>query len=327
MTVAVGIEGGGAAPEEPAGSSPPPPHPAVQRESARVRRRSRLARGPVVIGEPAADIEPLLAGAEPYRPDTVADGGTVFGLTVRAASVRGLFKRYVGGARQDDLCLAVHEPSRTLVVAVADGVSGAARSHVGAALAVRHATAAVLRGLEQDPEELVWNDVFQQAAWALIDEQRRSDGETRSGVPEAAAMLATTLTVAVITAGASAAPRVRVAAVGDSPPLLLCDRDFSPLLGGELGDGGLIGGAVQALPRHAGSWTSAEGELTPGAVLLLATDGLALPLGDGSGEVGAVFARELERVPEVIDFARLLDFSRSTYDDDRTLVAVWASSA
>ena len=326
MTVAVGVEGGGAAPEEPAGS-PPPPHPPVQREPAtRLRRRSRLARGPVVIGEPAAEIEPLVAAAEPYRPDTVADGGTAFGLTVRAASVRGLFKRYVGGARQDDLCLAVHEPSRTLVVAVADGVSGAARSHVGAALAVRHATAAVLRGLEQDPEELAWNDVFQQAAWALIDEQRRSDGATRSGVPQAAAALATTLTVAAITAGASAAPRVRVAAVGDSPALLLRDRDFSRLLDGELRGDGLIGGAVQALPRHAGSWTSAEGELTPGAALLVATDGLALPLGDGSGEVGAVFARELQRVPEVIDFARLLDFSRSTYDDDRTLVAVWPPS-
>jgi hypothetical protein len=28
----------------------------------------------------------------------------------------------------------------------------------------------------------------------------------------------------------------------------------------------------------------------------------------------------------VADFARLLDFSRATYDDDRTLVAVWPAA-
>jgi hypothetical protein len=108
----------------------------VSIQPARVRRRTRLARGPVSIGEPVAAVAPLLASAEPYRPDTVADGGAAFGLTVRAASVRGLFKRYIGGPRQDDVCLAVHEPSRSVVVAVADGVSAAVRSHLGAALAV-----------------------------------------------------------------------------------------------------------------------------------------------------------------------------------------------
>jgi len=34
-------------------------------------------------------------------------------------------------------------------------------------------------------------------------------------------------------------------------------------------------------------------------------------------------ARELARPPDIVDFARLLDFSRSTYDDDRSLIAVW----
>ncbi len=63
--------------------------------------------------------------------------------------------------------------------------------------------------------------------------------------------------------------------------------------------------------------------LDPGSVLMLCTDGLAMPLAGGDGEVGATFARELARPPDVIDFARLLDFSRSTYDDDRSLIAVW----
>jgi len=38
---------------------------------------------------------------------------------------------------------------------------------------------------------------------------------------------------------------------------------------------------------------------------------------------GATLARELARPPDIVDFARLLDFSRSTYDDDRSLIAVW----
>jgi len=55
----------------------------------------------------------------------------------------------------------------------------------------------------------------------------------------------------------------------------------------------------------------------------MCTDGLALPLAGGAGEVGRTLARELATPPDIIDFARLLDFSRSTYDDDRSLVAIW----
>ena len=62
--------------------------------------------------------------------------------------------------------------------------------------------------------------------------------------------------------------------------------------------------------------------LSAGSVLLVCTDGLALPLADGNGEVGRTLVRELSNLPDIVDFARLLDFSRSTYDD-RTRIAVW----
>ena len=48
-----------------------------------------------------------------------------------------------------------------------------------------------------------------------------------------------------------------------------------------------------------------------------------MPLAGGDGRGGPTLARELARPPDVVDFARLLDFSRSTYDDDRSLIAVW----
>ena len=309
---------------------------------------ARLRRGPLTIGEAAPAIEARLARADPYRPDTIADGGSCCGLTVRAASIRGLQKRYAGGPRQDDLCLRLHEQTGTLVVAVADGVSGAGRSDLAAALAVRQATAAVIRQLDHGAEALDWEDVFGQAAWALVEEHRRAAGDPRAGVDDAAASLATTLLVAAIAGaggrveGAGRRGRVegagvdtdvddpgqpsvfvQLAAVGDSPALILSDGVFTHVVGDAGSDDGLLTGAVKALPRAVHAIQQGTSGLEPASVLLLCTDGLALPLAGGDGEVGGTFARELECPPDVIDFARLLDFSRSTYDDDRTLVAVW----
>jgi hypothetical protein len=288
---------------------------------ASARGRVRLARGPVTIGEPAAAIEPILAATDPYRPDTIADGGTAFGLTVRAASVRGLYKRYTGGPRQDDVCLRLHADTGTLIAAVADGVSGAPRSDLGAALAVRYATAAVARQLDGDAA-LDWTGVFEQAAWALVEEHRRASGDAGAGVDEASASLATTLLVATVRGA-----EVEVAAVGDSPAFVLTGKDYDAVVGSQESVDGLLGGGVQALPRATGAVQFSRCALDPAAVLLLCTDGVALPLAGGTGEVGRVLARELARPPDVVDFARLLDFSRSTYDDDRSLIAVWGAAS
>jgi serine/threonine protein phosphatase PrpC len=290
----------------------------------KVRRRTRLARGPLTIGEPAGVVEPRLGTAGLYRPDTVADGGDAFGLTVRAASVRGLYKRYVGGPRQDDVCLRLHPVTRTLIVAVADGVSAAVNSDVAAALAVRYAAAAVARQLDAGGE-LDFEEVFRHAAWALVDEHRRTEGDPRAGLGEAAASLATTLTVAAIRAGEpdDLPLQVQIAAVGDSPAFVLTDRQFHCVGGSPAPQDGLLGGGVHALPRDMAPATEATRTLAQDQVLLICTDGLALPLAGGGGEVGQTLARELSRTPDIVDFARLLDFSRATYDDDRTLVAVW----
>lgn len=288
--------------------------------------------GPLVIGEPAPAVQPQLAAGDPYRADTVIDGGVAFGFTVRAASVRGLSKRFTGGPRQDDICLARHDPTRSVIAAVADGVSGAKRSHLGAALAVRQAIAAVVGQLERGGA-LDWEEVFKHAAWALLEAHRGWSGDPQASVNDAAATLATTLLVAVVSApehpdgAAESGPtRVQLACVGDSPALMLAGRRFRRLLGAPEESGGLIGDAVEALPRWGGSVCTSCLELKRREVLLLCTDGFSLPLAGGENEVGAVFARHLARPPAIVDFARLLDFSRSTYDDDRSLIAIWPPS-
>jgi hypothetical protein len=310
--------------------SPPTTVPATQpgtaapaSSGASRARRTRLARGPLTIGEPAAAVTPVLCATEPYRPDTIADGGTAVGLTVRAASVRGLYKRYLGGARQDDLCLRCHEPTRTLIAAIADGVSAAPNSDLGAALAVRHAVAAVARQLDAGAQTLDWAAVFEQAAWALVEERRRC--ERHADAHDAAAALATTLTVAAVTLDDERAElTAQLAAVGDSPALALERGRFRALLDCPQGSDGLLADTVAALPLDLLSLRQRSCVLGREVALILCTDGLALPLADGRGDVGRAFARELARVPDVVDFARLLDFSRATYDDDRTLVVIWA---
>jgi hypothetical protein len=72
--------------------------------------------------------------------------------------------------------------------------------------------------------------------------------------------------------------------------------------------------------------TPAVAEIGPGDVLLIGTDGIGDPLGSGEGGVGNLF-RDLvtgpTAPPSLIEFAHAVDFSRETFDDDRTLVAVW----
>ncbi|WP_405669582.1 hypothetical protein [Streptomyces sp. NBC_01530] len=57
---------------------------------------------------------------------------------------------------------------------------------------------------------------------------------------------------------------------------------------------------------------------------MVATDGFADPLADSRNLVGDFFAEHLANPPNAHDFAYLLDFSRELYDDDRTMLAVWA---
>jgi serine/threonine protein phosphatase PrpC len=206
----------------------------------------------------------------------------------------------------------MHPATSTLIAAVADGVSGARQSDLGAALAVRYATAAVARQLEEG--EIDWPGVFEQAAWALVSEGRRMEQDPRA--------LATTLVVAAVSVGDEVS--VQVAAVGDSPALRLHARTYDPVVDPRPSEDGLIGGGVAALPRDARDVLAGSCALGRGDALLLCTDGVALPLAGGQGELARTLARELGTPPDVVDFARLLDFSRSTYDDDRTLIAVWA---
>jgi hypothetical protein len=64
-------------------------------------------------------------------------------------------------------------------------------------------------------------------------------------------------------------------------------------------------------------------ELGPQDVLVLMTDGVGDALGDGTGPVGDFLAERWRVPPTNLEFAAHVDFQRNTFDDDRTVVALW----
>ncbi|MFB7915275.1 protein phosphatase 2C domain-containing protein [Streptomyces sp. NPDC056061] len=277
-----------------------------------------------VFGVPSPRFEPRPPPSDPYRPDTLFDGWSTPGLTVRLASVRGDAHRFGGQPRQDDIVVSVHEPTDTVVFAVADGVSAAPQSHVGAALACRTAVADVLRQLDEERRQVDWNRTVNAAAYQLVMRMSRGAEPTREQKQEAQSQLATTLVTGLVRLAGDQLT-ANLVHVGDSGAWVLRGNGFHPLLGGkeERADG-VFSSAVRALPwvppHVEGTWYTVPDD----GVLLIGTDGFGDPLGDGTGRIGSVIAYELGRPPrEPQALAQLLDFSRETFDDDRTLLAVW----
>lgn len=283
----------------------------------------------ITVDIPGPEFEPSPPGRYAFDfPDTECDGWSSPDFTVRSASVRGAGHRSSDQPRQDTARVAWHDESGAVVFAVADGVSGATDSHLGALEACRAAIERLLHLLSQggtpDLDSVAHHAaerLRQLAAWRLGGREPQSSAV-------AAQWYATTL-VAGIVQQEPAGPRVRVCRIGDSGAWLL-DRatgSYHALFGANTGsDTDLVSHAVRPLPHVPDPVEQVTEHLTAGEVLLVGTDGFGDPLGDGDGPVGALFARHLAIPPTPLRMAHVLDFSRETFDDDRTLVAVWPRS-
>jgi hypothetical protein len=316
----------GAAPQHgstPRHAAPGAPEPGADRSAPDSRRGTNRYRR-VVLGKPAAHVEPKPPPGDPYRPDTLFDGWSTPELTVRLASVRGDQHRFDGRPRQDDVVVAWHEPSATVVFAVADGVSAAAQSHVGAALVCRTAVNDLLVQLGEDRPGPDWTRVLQAARYQLLMRVARSREPDEGHLAEATRTLATTLVVGTVAPAEGGGMHVTLARAGDSSAWCLQQGRFNPLLSDKnSGPGEITSNAVVALPRLSTRSRPLSYILPADGVLLVGTDGFGDPLGDGSGMVGELFAELAVCPPEPRGLAHLLDFSRETFDDDRTLLAVW----
>ncbi|MBO0727775.1 MAG: protein phosphatase 2C domain-containing protein [Acidimicrobiaceae bacterium] len=288
----------------------------------------RIVVGREVDGETDLEAEPVASGAtfvssaQQYRPDSAVDGWRAGPFSVRAASVRGDAHRYHGVPRQDDMCLAWDAERESLVIAVADGVSGAPLSHIGASTVCRYATDLLLRGPQPtDPD--AWNELLRACAWALVDVGQRLESLEEPDPERTEEWLATTLCVATLSREGEGAT-LRAASVGDSGLAVVREGEIVPLLGGKAPPiDGIVDHGVVPLPRLPQPPPTGEWQLCPGETLLVGTDGIWDPVGDGSGTVAHYLLEVLgSSFPGRADFLLLVDFYRETHDDDRTLVAV-----
>jgi hypothetical protein len=298
----------------------PPPQPAPP---SRPAPHQRSAWDPPVVGNPIEWFWPKPPTATAYRPDVIADGWKVGDFIIRAASIRGYSHRYDGSPRQDDVSVAYHERSGAVLFAVADGVSSAPLSHIGASSACRAAISAMTADLDSPDGQVDWQRLIEQAAWQLCEQARISLGLPEVDQRAAAEQMATTL-VAGLVVPTRDGPEVQVVQVGDSSAWILRpDGRYQCMLPTKYREGeSTYSSATTALP-HVPQVRRQYGVLSPGEILLVGTDGFGDPLGDGDGAVGRHFAQALRPAPPVLSFANDLDFSRETYDDDRTLFALW----
>jgi hypothetical protein len=283
----------------------------------------------IIVGSPSPQVEPTAIGAAyrslPFRSDVVIDGWSSQELTLRGVSQRGHLHRFNGAPRQDDF--AAHLlPDGRVIVLVADGVSGAPQSHLGASTVTRQAAEWLQSHLGGDVGHTDWLALLKDAAWALNERAQSLLGLDAPDPLRAEEQLATTLVCAVIEPAGGDMLRAYLVSAGDSAAWLLTAGEFIQVLGGKpMSDTGIASSAVVGLPRVPTEAVPVVVDVADGDVLLIGTDGIGDPLGTGHGGVGNLLREVLTqpRLPSLIEFAHAVDFSREAFDDDRTLVAVW----
>ena len=283
----------------------------------------------IAVGSPSPTVEPSAIAPDycsmPFRPDVVIDGWSTDAMTVRGVSQRGHLHRYNGAPRQDDF--AAHRlPEGRVIVLVADGVSGASQSHIGASTVIKQAAEWLHTSLGEDVADTDWMALFKSAAWAITERAQTLLGLDAPDPVRAEEELATTLVCAVIESTGPRALRAHLVSAGDSAAWLLSAGQFVEVVAGKtVPAAGVASSAVVGLPRLPPEVIPITVDIKDSDVLLIATDGIGDPLGHGQGGVGNLFREVLTRpsVPSLIEFAHAVDFSRETFDDDRTLVAVW----
>src|SRR5262245_10399511 len=273
---------------------------------------------PIVVDIATVPFEPRPPRPHEYRPDIVCDGWSNAHFTVRLTSVRGYAHRYAGVCRQDAVDARSHPPTGAVVFAVADGVASAPLADIGAHMACELAVAGLLERLDHEPEGLDCVEIVDEVAAAMC--------ERLGGQPsELAATYGTTLVAGAVLSSPDG-PYGTVVQVGDSAAWLLRERRFTPVVPSKAARlSTVLISSVPALPDRSDSLAPVWFDIPTDAVLLVGTDGFGDPLGDGGGLVGGLFADVLSEVPPALALAHALDFSRETFDDDRTLVAIWPS--
>jgi hypothetical protein len=267
---------------------------------------------PLAIGEPirrtAAD-DPLGSSSLTRLPRISADGGSLGPLTVRAASVCGRRHAYEGRTREDAFAIELAADG-SVITAVADGIGNeAARysaigAHVASLLSVQ-----LIRFLIDEHEAIDPQTVCMRVGQAMMVVAKRFIVNE----PFDAQTLATTL----ITTWVSPRGAYRGFVVGDGGMFTLADGMAIPLSPST----NWWSTQTEALPASFTGTAPFSGQLAPGTGLLIATDGLSIPL--TSPDVAAVLGETWRQPPSLLGFLTDMSFERRGEFDDRTGACTW----
>jgi hypothetical protein len=289
------------------------------------------------IGDPgraATTVVPRPDERFPFRHDIVSDSVRIPGdngeLHVMGASVRGLSHLYYGKVRQDAFGRLLSKDRRWLVASVADGVSSGDHSHVAADIVSQLGCVLLARQLEErDAAEIDWADVLHCLSSEIVGRAAERFGLVDPTLEEVAGKLASTALFAVVAVEPTEAGDrpVYVLSLGDTSAWVL-HPDAEPAWESlqEVKNAGSVvaSSATMALPGLPPRLPSPVATaLCPGEVLVLMSDGVGDPLGGGTGEVGAALADAWREPPDPFTFTAQVGFQRRSYDDDRTVLAVW----
>jgi serine/threonine protein phosphatase PrpC len=286
-----------------------------------LRRRTRAAAdGRTPLGPLPQPLPVLLAGgADSRAPGVALDGGMLAQTTVRAVSIRGRRHRYRGEPLQDAYAVRLSADGRWVIGAVADGLGSTLHAEHAAAVAVRAATNL---SLTPDPD---WHAAFATVAGEVMRATARLGGRIppaptgRHGAG-ASNPPATTLTIGVVPADGRRGIGA-CAAIGDSPALWLHDGMWTEIFPP---DGQLPDNVTSALPEDLGELRERQIDWGPGDVLVLCSDGFGTAMGGGGSALAQQLVTSWSAPPALRSFLRDVDFHLSTYDDDRTVLALWA---
>jgi serine/threonine protein phosphatase PrpC len=239
---------------------------------------------------------------------------------VRAASVVGADHRCEepATARQDAYRLGRDRKGRYLLIAVADGMSAAKRSDLGATVAVRTAIDGLRGALDHgaQPGEIDFLELFKSVSQNIVGAAKHARRPPDD--------LLTALIVAVVPVGPAAndgARTVWLASVADVGAWLHRGDVWSHVAG-ELKDGLDRNALATFLPHYWSAVEVVQAELAAGSALAVVTDGV----GDAFSDIpqGALwFAERWHRPPPLASFILDVDYEAAGQVDDRTAVVVW----
>ncbi|MFF5109539.1 protein phosphatase 2C domain-containing protein [Streptosporangium sp. NPDC000509] len=250
------------------------------------------------------------------------DGGLVKGTTVRAATVRGRTHSFRGETRQDAYGVRLSGDERWVIAVVADGLGSARHAEIASTAAVRAALDGIDSALRsgERPQSWDWKSVLAHVS-DTVRRTTESLGVPRPGTNTErtpSARPGTTLTVAVLPSEGEG--QAVCAAVGDSPAILVTGGRWQALAG----EGGGGDNVTAAIPGDLADIQVQMFSWRAGDLLVLSSDGFAAGVAGGRTPLAQRLSQTWRTPPSLVDFVREVDFRLSTFDDDRTVVAIWA---